>query len=36
MVINPRETRPTLISALEMAATKREDRPRKKHGNIPL
>jgi acetyl-CoA carboxylase carboxyltransferase component len=36
MVINPRETRPTLISALDMAATKREERPRKKHGNIPL
>jgi acetyl-CoA carboxylase carboxyltransferase component len=35
-VINPKDTRPTLIAALEMAATKREQRPRKKHGNIPL
>lgn len=36
MVIEPRETRPRLISALEMLATKREKRPAKKHGNIPL
>lgn len=35
-VIEPRETRPRLISALEMLATKRENRPAKKHGNIPL
>jgi acetyl-CoA carboxylase carboxyltransferase component len=35
-VINPKDTRPTLVAALEMAATKREQRPRKKHGNIPL
>jgi acetyl-CoA carboxylase carboxyltransferase component len=36
MVINPKDTRPTLIAAFEMTATKREQRPRKKHGNIPL
>ncbi len=35
-VINPENTRPILISAFEMAANKREQRPRKKHGNIPL
>jgi len=35
-VIEPRETRPRLISALEACATKREGRPPKKHGNIPL
>jgi acetyl-CoA carboxylase carboxyltransferase component len=36
LVINPKDTRPTLIKAFEMAAGKREMRPRKKHGNIPL
>ncbi len=35
-VIEPAETRPKLISALEMLATKREARPPKKHANIPL
>jgi len=35
-VIEPRLTRPILISALEVAATKREPRPKRKHGNIPL
>ena len=35
-VIEPMETRPKLISALEMLATKREERPSKKHANIPL
>lgn len=35
-VIEPRETRPRLISALAVLASKREHRPRKKHGNIPL
>ena len=35
-VIDPAETRPKLISALEMLATKREARPSKKHSNIPL
>ena len=35
-VINPRETRRKLISALDMANTKRDSNPPKKHGNIPL
>jgi acetyl-CoA carboxylase carboxyltransferase component len=36
MVIEPKKTRPRLANALEMLATKRETRPAKKHGNIPL
>ena len=35
-VIMPIETRPKLVSALEMLASKREARPSKKHANIPL
>jgi len=35
-VIEPAETRPKLISSLEMLVTKREPRPAKKHANIPL
>lgn len=35
-IIEPQETRPRLISALEACASKREGRPPKKHGNIPL
>jgi len=35
-VIEPTETRPRLIQDLEMLASKREDTPEKKHGNIPL
>ncbi|HEY0723761.1 MAG TPA: carboxyl transferase domain-containing protein, partial [Pyrinomonadaceae bacterium] len=35
-VIEPKETRPRLINALEMLSNKREDTPAKKHGNIPL
>jgi propionyl-CoA carboxylase beta chain len=35
-VIDPRETRPRLISALEMLRNKRDENPLKKHGNIPL
>ncbi|MFN0155119.1 MAG: acyl-CoA carboxylase subunit beta [Gaiella sp.] len=35
-VIEPRRTRPVLISALETAQTKREPVPKRKHGNIPL
>jgi len=35
-VIEPAETRPRLISALEILVTKRESRPAKKHANIPL
>jgi propionyl-CoA carboxylase beta chain len=35
-VIEPRETRPKVIRALRMLATKVDTMPRKKHGNIPL
>lgn len=35
-VIEPRETRPRLINALEMLANKRDFNPAKKHGCIPL
>ena len=36
VIIEPRHTRSALIRALEMTAHKREERPEKKHGNIPL
>jgi acetyl-CoA carboxylase carboxyltransferase component len=35
-VIIPSETRPRLIDALEVMCSKRETRPPKKHGNIPM
>ncbi len=35
-VIEPHETRPRLINALEMLQNKRDSNPPKKHGNIPL
>ncbi len=35
-VIEPRQTRPVLIRALEACRTKRQSLPPKKHGNIPL
>jgi propionyl-CoA carboxylase beta chain len=35
-IIEPQETRPRLIDALKTLRNKREDRPAKKHGNIPL
>ncbi|HET9614875.1 MAG TPA: acyl-CoA carboxylase subunit beta [Candidatus Limnocylindrales bacterium] len=35
-VILPSETRPRLIAALDVLATKRDTNPPKKHGNIPL
>jgi propionyl-CoA carboxylase beta chain len=35
-VIVPHETRPKLIRALEMLQNKRVERPKRKHGNIPL
>jgi acetyl-CoA carboxylase carboxyltransferase component len=35
-VIEPAETRPRLVRALRMLATKRETVPARKHGNIPL
>ncbi len=36
MVIEPKETRPYIITALNALASKREVGPAKKHGNIPL
>jgi propionyl-CoA carboxylase beta chain len=35
-IIDPRDTRPALIDALETLKTKRDRNPPKKHGNIPL
>src|SRR3954468_10138809 len=35
-IIEPSETRPRLIAALDMLADKRDTNPRKKQGNIPL
>ncbi|MEK7443871.1 MAG: acyl-CoA carboxylase subunit beta [candidate division NC10 bacterium] len=35
-VIDPRETRPVVIRALDMARTKKVDRPWKKHGVMPV
>ena len=35
-VIRPSDTRPVLIEALETCEGKRVERPRRKHGNIPL
>ena len=35
-VIDPRHTRPRLISALDMLRDKRDRNPARKHGNVPL
>jgi acetyl-CoA carboxylase carboxyltransferase component len=35
-VIEPKQTRAVLINALRMTASKQVERPRRKHGNIPL
>ena len=35
-VIDPAETRARLIAGLKMLASKRDDRPARKHGNLPL
>ncbi len=35
-VIEPSDTRPRLINALEMLTNKRDSNPARKHGNIPL
>ena len=35
-IIDPRDTRPRLIDALESLRTKRDKNPPKKHGNLPL
>ena len=36
LIIDPRETRPRLITAFEMLSTKRDSLPAKKHGNLPV
>jgi acetyl-CoA carboxylase carboxyltransferase component len=35
-IIEPRDTRPTIIHSLRLLQGKKEDRPWRKHGNIPL
>ena len=35
-IIDPRETRPTVIRGLHMAASKRVARPKKRHGVMPV
>jgi acetyl-CoA carboxylase carboxyltransferase component len=35
-IIEPRDTRPRLINALQVFENKRDENPPKKHGNIPL
>jgi acetyl-CoA carboxylase carboxyltransferase component len=35
-IIDPRETRPTIVKALRMAKTKKVDRPWRKHGVMPV
>jgi len=35
-VIRPSETRPRIIAALEALLNKKETRPTRKHGNIPM
>jgi len=35
-VIRPRDTRPRIIAALEALQNKKESRPARKHGNIPM
>ncbi|MEM8747912.1 MAG: carboxyl transferase domain-containing protein, partial [Actinomycetota bacterium] len=35
-VIDPIDTRKKLVAGLRMLATKREELPRRKHGNVPL
>lgn len=36
IIIEPKETRARIIETLKMLETKKENRPAKKHGNIPL
>ena len=35
-IIDPRETRPTIVNGLRMSADKRVERPWKKHGVMPV
>jgi acetyl-CoA carboxylase carboxyltransferase component len=35
-VIDPAETRQKIVAGLDMLRTKREELPKRKHGNVPL
>jgi acetyl-CoA carboxylase carboxyltransferase component len=35
-VIDPADTRKVLVNALDLLRSKREDLPKRKHGNVPL
>jgi acetyl-CoA carboxylase carboxyltransferase component len=35
-IIDPRETRPTIVGALRMARTKHVEKPAKRHGVMPV
>ena len=35
-IIDPRETRPTIVKALRMARDKQVDKPKKRHGVMPV
>jgi acetyl-CoA carboxylase carboxyltransferase component len=35
-VIDPRETRPTIANALKMARNKKVQKPKKRHGVMPV
>jgi acetyl-CoA carboxylase carboxyltransferase component len=35
-IIDPRETRPTIVRALRMARTKHVEKPAKRHGVMPV
>ena len=35
-IIDPRETRPTIVKALRMARDKHVEKPRKRHGVMPV
>jgi acetyl-CoA carboxylase carboxyltransferase component len=35
-IIDPRETRPTIVRGLRMAADKKVERPWRKHGVMPV
>ena len=36
IIVEPKDTRNSLIRCLEMILSKPEERPAKKHGNMPL
>lgn len=35
-IVDPRRLRPNIIRALELSMTKRDELPKKKHGNMPI